>query len=203
MAVTRMNKHVLLFDLGGVVVPWVGLDALSKNHGLTRDAVIAKLSASEIFHAYEIGACDDETFLEEMIELFNMNISPENFASMWNSWVHPPFHNTLETLAALKSKYIIACLSNTNALHWEHLKAMFNLSDIFDYAFASHEISAAKPDDESYIIPLKSMGVLAADVTFFDDTLMNVEAAQKLGITAHHVDRTVGVLPTLTKLGII
>ncbi len=198
-----MTKPVLLFDLGGVIVPWVGFDALAEDNNMTREAVIARLAKSDIFNAYEIGECDDLTFLKEMVSLFEMDIAPQAFADIWNSWVLPPFPNTLQTLKSLKDNYIVACLSNTNALHWQHLNGMLDLNAVFDFAFASQQIKTAKPHPRSYQIPIEDMGVDPADVIFFDDTLPNVEAARAEGITTHHVDRHVGVIPTLKTLGII
>ena len=47
------------------------------------------------------------------------------------------------------------------------------------------------------------MKVAPADIWFFDDTLINVEAAIQAGMVAHHVDREVGVIPTLKRLGFL
>ena len=54
---------VLLFDLGGVIVRWTGLDALAKMTGITREDVVEKFGHSSVFSDYEIGLCDDETFI--------------------------------------------------------------------------------------------------------------------------------------------
>jgi len=196
-----IKKDVLLFDLGGVIVPWVGLEALADRENISREAIVEKLVRSDVFNAYEIGACDNQTFLHSLVDLFSLNISTDEAAHLWNSWVLPPYAGVIDTLQALKKKYTVACLSNTNDLHWQHLNHMFKTHEVFDFDFASYQIKAAKPDARSYEIPLEKMGIDAAQVTFFDDTLVNVEAARKLGMTAHQVDRTVGVMPTLKRLG--
>lgn len=198
-----MKKDILLFDLGGVIVPWVGLDALAEKNNLSRDAVIDRFARSDIAHAYETGQCDDDTFLREMLSLFEMSLEPHEFAQLWNSWVHPPYPGILAALQVLKGSYTIACLSNTNALHWAHLNQMFRTEELFDFDFASHLIHAAKPDPQSYLIPLEQMQAEASEVTFFDDTLDNVEAARALGISSHLVDRSQGVLPLLKHLNYI
>lgn len=196
-----MKKDVLLFDLGGVVVPWVGLEALARMQDTSRDVIVEKLAQMNIFNAYEIGECDNEEFLTALIDLFDMTISIDECAKLWNSWVLPPYIGVLKAIEVLKSKYTVACLSNTNDLHWEHLNKMFKTNELFDFDFASHEIKAAKPSALSYEIPLGVMGVEASCVTFFDDTLINVEAARNIGMVAYQVDRRVGVLPLLQKLG--
>lgn len=196
-----MTKPVLLFDLGGVVVPWVGLEALAQRENTDREAIVEKFAQLDVFNAYEVGDCKNEVFLQALITKFDLNISIPEAATLWNSWVLPPYEGVIEAIERLKGKYIVACLSNTNDLHWRHVNSLFNTSEVFDFDFASHEIKAAKPDQRSYKIPLEKMGVEASRVTFFDDTLINVEAARKIGMSAHQVNRSVGVLPTLKCLG--
>lgn len=198
-----MKKDVLLFDLGGVIVPWVGHDYLIERFDLSREDVIDRLSDSEIFNAYERGECSDVIFCQEMVSLFDFAISAEEFAELWTSWVLPPYPKTLETLAKLKPHYTLACLSNTNALHWAHLDDMLSLEDVFEYRFASQLMGVAKPDPLSFQIPLQEMNVLADQVIYFDDTIVNVKAARKAGIEAHHVDREKGVIPVLKSLKLV
>ena len=47
------------------------------------------------------------------------------------------------------------------------------------------------------------MNLAAQDVWFFDDTLVNIDAAKAIGIHAFHVDRNEGVLPVLNKLKLL
>jgi putative hydrolase of the HAD superfamily len=198
-----MKKDVLLFDLGGVIVPWVGIDSLMERQGVSRGTIVEMFAQSETFNAYEAGQCDDLTFSREMVELFDMDMPAEAFGALWNSWVHPPFPNTLETLKTLRQNYTLACLSNTNALHWAHLNEIIQLDEIFDYCFASHIIGVAKPAPRSFQIPLEKMDVSASDVVYFDDTTLNVEAAREQGIETYHVDRRKGVMPVLKALKLI
>lgn len=198
---TQTPPKVLLFDLGGVVVPWVGPELLAASHGLTRDAVMARFAGSDIFNAYERGHATNADFTAEFQGLFDL---PEkDIAALWNSYVKPPFPGVMAALTDLKTRFTTACLSNTNALHWAHLNTMFSTDATFHHAFASHEINEAKPDAQSYLKPLAQMGVAAEDVWFFEDTTANVKAARTLGMAVHHVDRTVGVMPVLRELGLI
>jgi len=197
-----VNKpKLLLFDLGGVIVPWVGFEALAASNGLSREAVAAKFEQSEICSAYERGRVDDDIFLKELGSLFDLET--HDIASLWNSWVLPPFPGVIKALEHLKSEFTIACLSNTNALHWIHLNEMFEIDIVFHHAFASHHIHAAKPDAQSYQIVLDTIGVEAEDVWFFEDTTVNVNAASDLGMIVHQINRTDGVLSTLKRLSLI
>jgi len=201
MAVTPAKPKILLFDLGGVIVPWVGLGALAELNNITRAEVAERFNASAVFSAFERGKASEAEFLTELRRVFTL--PDTDIAALWNSWVHPPYPGTLEALSDLKTRFTIACLSNTNSLHWAHLNAVFNLEDTFHFAFASHEIQEAKPDAASYLKPIKTMHCAVEDIWFFDDTLANIDGARAVGLTAFHVDREVGVGPLLQELSLI
>jgi len=198
---TDASPKVLLFDLGGVILPWVGPEALAASHGLTRAQVIDRFEGSEIFNAYERGEVENDVFTTELAKLFHLG--DVDVPTLWNSWVHPPFAGVIDALAKLKPHYTLACLSNTNALHWAHVNAMIDTEQVFHHAFASHEINIAKPDPQSYLIPLQEMGISADDVWFFEDTRVNINAAKEIGLIVHPVDRKLGVMPLLKRLDLI
>lgn len=193
----------LIFDLGGVIVRWTGIEALMEMTGRSRSDVLQIFKVNPIFQAYEIGRCDDDRFAAAMIESFNLDMDTVSFKRLWQSWVGQTYPDTKRVLAALRESFVTACLSNTNALHWERLKQFIETEDYFDYSFASHLIHAAKPTLESYTISIEKMGLTTSDIWFFDDTKVNIRAAQNFGIQAFHVDRNVGVLPTLERLELI
>ena len=196
------KPKVLLFDLGGVIVRWVGLDAVGEITGLSREAVSDRFAASKVFRDYETGRCDDDSFAKALITEFKLEMSLPAAKRLWNSWVQDCYAGTKEMLSTLRKDYSIACLSNTKALHWGHLQTHINIDKYLDYSFASHLIKAAKPKPESYQICIEKMGVNPSDIWFFDDTLMNIDAAASLGMKAFHVDRNVGVIPTLRDLAL-
>lgn len=201
MAVKPKLPTTLLFDLGGVIVPWVGMEALAEYNHLTRAQVSDRFDESEVFRAFERGHASEADFLTELPRFFNL---PDgDIAALWNSWVHPPYPGTLEALAALKQRFTLGCLSNTNSLHWAHLNEMFSTDETFDIPIASHELQEAKPDAACFLKALKRFDCKAESVWFFDDTLANITAARDVGLTAFHVDRAVGVLPLLRKLELI
>ena len=199
MAVSAKPK-ILLFDLGGVIVPWVGTEALAAAGNIAREQVAARFDNSEILRAYERGLVGDAEFLKELQLVFTL--PDTDIAALWNSWVHSPYPGILDVLARLKTRFTLGCLSNTNSLHWTHLNEIFDTHRVFDFPFASHHLQEAKPDSACYIKALKIMKTEAKDVWFFDDTLANIEAARTIGLTAFHVDRRVGVVPLLKELGL-
>ena len=194
---------VLLFDLGGVIVPWVGIIELSRITGLSEAEILAKASDSELAKAYEIGGCSTDEFLDDIIRMYGFKHDRTAFGRLWNEWVEPPYAGTRAAMLELKQQFTVACLSNTNESHWDYLKDQHNILDVFEPAYASHLLKAAKPDTRAWQLCLDDMNVTASDVWFFDDTQANIDAAQAMGIQSYHVERNVGVIPTLKSLGLL
>jgi len=194
---------VLLFDLGGVIVPWVGIIELSRMTGLSEADILAKASDSALAKAYEIGGCSTDEFLDDIIRMYGFKHDRAAFGRLWNEWVEPPYAGTRAAMLELKQRFTVACLSNTNESHWDYLKDQHNILDVFEPAYASHLLKAAKPDARAWQLCLDDMKVAASDVWFFDDTQANVDAAQAMGIQSYHVDRSVGVVPVLKTIGLL
>lgn len=195
--------EVLLFDLGGVIVPWVGIEALENLTSLTRDQVIHHFSNNSVFKKYEIGKCDDDLFAAELNSVFDLGLNIDATKKLWNSWVKSPYANTESILQTLRKTYKTACLSNTNSLHWNHLHTLMDMDTSFDIKFASQILNVAKPDANIYNFAVKALDVEPEKVLFFDDTIINVKAAADMGLQALHVDRAVGVVPKLKEIGLI
>lgn len=171
--------------------------------GLSREAVLKTFAESDIATAYEIGRCDDDVFINALISDFKLDMSPQAATRLWQIWVGETYAGTKQALTKLRKDYTLACLSNTNALHWAWLGNHIATDDYFDYSYASHLIHAVKPNPESYEIPIQDIGVNPGDIWFFDDTMANIEAAEIVGMKAFHVDRSIGVVPLLKELELL
>jgi len=55
-----------------------------------------------------------------------------------------------------------------------------------DAAVFSCEVDAVKPEEKIYRILCEALGCAADEIVFFDDTVANVEGAEKFGIHAFH-----------------
>ena len=102
---------------------------------------------------------------------------------------------------ALRAKYRVGCLSNTNAVHWAELT---DVQRLFDFCFASHLTGHMKPDYAAYEHALLELDAAPQSVYFFDDLAPNVAAARSLGMNAFQVNgaaeakaaaRAAGLLP--------
>jgi len=79
------KPKVLLFDLGGVIVRWVGIEQLAKLSGLTPEKVTSEISDCPIYQAYELGLCGDDIFARTVSDSFGLNMAVADFKALWNS----------------------------------------------------------------------------------------------------------------------
>lgn len=200
-AATR--PRVLLFDLGGVLVDWRGLRELQRISGLEAAEVRRRFVASDALRRYETGRCDRRTFAQAFVAEWRLGLSCEAFLALYAEWLGGPLPGVREALARLRGRYRLACLSNTNELHWPMMMRDMGLADSLDHCFASHLLQAAKPDPQIFRLVLERLGTGPDEVIFFDDGRDNLAAAESLGIESHLVDPLQGVRPTLDRLGIL
>ena len=97
--------------------------------------------------------------------------------------------------------YRLACLSNSNAAHWERSAPMRWLQQQLDVAISSHQLGLRKPDPAIFAVALDRLGAPADAVGYFDDLAANVAAATAAGLRAHHVDGIDALHARLAALG--
>src|SRR5262245_5808017 len=141
------KPKVLLFDLGGVLVDFVGLREAPKllPQPMDLSEFRRKWMASPALERFEAGRCSAMEFAREFIAEWGFDITPDSFLSVFDSWVREPFPGTFELLSALRGQHVLACLSNTNAVHWQRVLDDFGFRDALDRQFASHELGMVKP----------------------------------------------------------
>jgi putative hydrolase of the HAD superfamily len=77
------------------------------------------------------------------------------------------------------------------------------LGAAFDSHFVSHLTGRIKPDRQAFEHVLQSLGCRPAQVLFFDDNLLNIEAARTLGMHAVQVRGLVEAQRALIELEIL
>jgi len=196
-----MSIDVLLFDLGGVLVEFSGVQDVAP---LLRK----QLSEAEIWDRwrhcphtwqYGIGKLSREEFGERFVRDWDLNVSAKDFLREFRTWSKGLLPGAAELLAVLRPRFRLAALSNSNELHWERNTHDLGLTGLFEVSISSHQIGLCKPDPEAYLLVLERLGVPAEAVMFFDDVPAHVEAASALGIHAFQVNGVEGVRARLMK----
>jgi HAD superfamily hydrolase (TIGR01509 family) len=180
------RPQLLLFDLGGVLVENVGFERLNDllPVRMNNDQIKNKWLASPAVRAFELGVISPEVFAQRFLEEWQISLDASEFLTAFSSWPTGFYAGAGELLAGLGRRYRLACLSNSNALHW---KRFGGFREHFHLSLSSHLLGVIKPDPRCFVRAMQACGLPAEKIAFFDDSLANVASAGKLGMQAFHV----------------
>jgi HAD superfamily hydrolase (TIGR01509 family) len=195
--------QVLLFDLGGVVVDFDGIAPLLalSNGRLTREEARRFWLFSPSVRSFEIGKCTPEEFARGALAELGLELSPDFFLREFLAWDRGPMAGALELLDALRPRFLLACLSNNNELHWARLRAETRLAERFHRCYLSQEIGLIKPDGEIFEYVLRDLALPPAQILFLDDNPECVEAGRSAGLAACQVRGVQEARAALSSLG--
>jgi len=193
---------VICFDIGGVLVghcrSWLegcrraGVPA-REPEWLRSQAAIARRRA--VVQTYQRGQCTTAEYYADLAAALSGLYTVEEVASVHRAWLLEEYPGVEQLVRELNAdpRVTTACLSNTNAAHWEQLvpadgRSRFPSCVALQVRLASHRLGASKPDAEVFDIAQKRLGVAPREILFFDDGPANVEAALQAGWHAALVD---------------
>lgn len=187
-----MKPPVLLFDIGGVLLDFIGPEGLCAllNGRFTLDQVRRMWPGSPSLRKFELGKISEAQFAEEFTAEWDLGISPAAFLREFSTWARAPLAGALPLLDELRAVATLACLTNMNGAYWTRIRDDMGFGSRFDRCYASHEIGLLKPDAEAYLHVISDLSREPAEILFFDDTLNNVAAARALGIRAFQTNGT-------------
>jgi putative hydrolase of the HAD superfamily len=198
--------QVILFDLGGVLVDVENVAALQRLLGrpLPQDEVWQRwLTASAWVSTFESGQCSPEAFAAGIVAEWGLTATAETFLDDFRSWPVRLFPGVREMLALLAPHCTLACLSNTNSVHWPRIRDTLGLSGLLHRYYLSYEIGHLKPTRAAFEHVLADLGCAPHTVVFLDDNQLNVDAAQAVGLQAYRAVGIEEVQTALRSLGLL
>jgi putative hydrolase of the HAD superfamily len=195
---------VILFDLGGVLVELTGVPVMLEwtNHRYDEETLWEAWLNSPAVRYFEKGCSSPEQFADGLIEEMGLPVGRAEFIHRFREWPKGLFPGVPSLLEKLKATYTLACLSNSNGLHWPILMKEMKLEKMFRYRFASHLMKKVKPDRASFEYVLHHLGCQASSVLFLDDNVINVKSAREVGMNAYRVAGPQEIEQALGKAGI-
>lgn len=181
---TKSTAHWLVFDLGGVVIEanaeWF-LAALPQAE--QEQARMHGHELMNLFRVYEAdaGKGNESTLFNDMREILGSQISDQALASAIDAMLGQPIPEMYELIEECSERFQIACLSNTNHLHWPKILERYPVMKFFSPALASHELGLAKPNLAAFRKVEEIIDAHPEQITFFDDKQDNVNAALAAG----------------------
>ena len=122
----------------------------------------------------------------------------------WTDSIGAAYSGTIEILKQLKQAgYPLYGLSNWSAETFPYAREKYDFFDLFDDFVISGAVGQVKPDPEIFQIMLKKIGKPAEECLFIDDSLTNINQAQKMGFRTIHFQSPEQLATALHELKIL
>lgn len=177
----------VIFDLGRVIVPFDfarGYSRIAALTGLDQAEIPERIRPTGLVDRLESGAIEPREFVRQISEVLGLNCSYEEFCEIWSSIFLPATLIPEEMLAKIAPRFQLILLSNTNAIHFDMIRANYPHLRHFHALVLSHEVGAMKPSPRIYEQAVAAAGCLAEECFFTDDVAEYVEGARRYGIDA-------------------
>ena len=214
-----MSSHqieAVIFDIGRVLIDFEfdrAFNVASAASGIPAAEIRSRLFGKGDFSGYdreldvvafECGRITEREFHARVENTLKCKMPYDHFCMAWNGIFTQEIHSTIGIVHELRQRpdIKVGVLSNTNSLHYNHLRKRMTMFDEMDHVYLSHEIGCRKPDEQSYHHVLKQMNVAPQRSVFVDDLHENVVAAQKIGMKTIHATGPDAVHAGLKALGL-
>lgn len=176
----------LIFDLGQTLIPFDfgrGYEALEKLTGIPAAQIPGRIG-SGLVARFESGLVEPEDFVAQFSRQLGVELDYPRFCEIWSSIFLPDPLLPDELLGALKARYRLLLLSNTNAIHFKMLEQTYPLLRHFDDYVLSYRVKLLKPAPGIFREAIARAGCLPEECFYTDDIAAYVEAARREGMQA-------------------
>ena len=187
-----MIKNII-FDFGDVLINLDKAATLRELNRLGLGELDPELLG--LFHQYEKGILTTSGFMEQA-KAFFPGARSADLTAAWNAILldFPEYRlHYLESLAK-NASYRMFLLSNTNALHMDHVAQKMGKNqykrflNCFHHVYLSYEMQMRKPEPEIFQYVLDRHKLKPEETLFIDDTHENILVAAQLGISVWHIN---------------
>jgi glucose-1-phosphatase len=200
------SADVLLFDLGRVVldVDFSRVMQVWASHaGCTPDDLVARFVIDDSFRHHETGRISDAAYFHSLRTSLGVALSDSQFLEGWNAIFAGAVPGIAPLLSRAGERLPLYAFSNTNPAHVAHFSGTYaELLGHFREVYLSSTIGLRKPEAAAYNHVVRSIGVPASRILFFDDSAENIAGARASGLAAVHVKSSADVAGALAALGI-
>lgn len=179
----------VIFDVGRVIVRW---EPERLVHDIVGDAAEAERLSRDVINGTWFGWTDagmawEESVAKRTAEFPADATTIQTFVDRWDEAVPgliPGTEAIIEELHAAGTP--LYALTNFASDTFQRTKGRFSVFSRFRDIVVSGDEGTIKPDEAIYRMCLARANAKAEDCVFIDDTLVNIEAANRLGIHGLH-----------------
>jgi putative hydrolase of the HAD superfamily len=186
----------IIFDLGGVLMdidPQKTADLFAELSNTSPVNIIEIHNSNNFFKEYEMGLISDQAFRNHIRAFLNVDLTDEKIDEVWSEMLLGFPEGKIELLKNAKDKYRIFLLSNTNNIHRIKFEKVFkeltqsDIKDFFEKVHYSFEMNTRKPEPGIFDMVIVENDLHPDETILIDDSLPNIEAANKIGLKTRHV----------------
>jgi len=195
----------IIFDFGNVICSFDVDRFLAKLHawsGLDVETLRERIYGSRLHSRYERGEISSKEFHREVVRRIGMDVPIDELADRFSD-IFTPLESTHGLIRALKGKYRLGLLSNTNEWHFlRHIRKV-PVFPLFDSVTLSFEVGALKPEPEIYLDALRKLSLPPGECVFIDDIGRYADGAAAVGIRGIRYTGPAELVRELSGLGVI
>lgn len=190
-----MDKSIIIFDLGGVLINLhvsrcmkafealmgeqnmrlvLGMD--SQGEGVKAVSVASK----QLMADFERGLISPDHFISEILRFCHAGTTRQEVIDAWMAMLADLPAERLAFVDRLRAAgHKVYLLSNGNDLHFDFIDATYHLHDHFDGFFLSHKMHLAKPEAAIFRAVMAALPPTDKEIIFIDDIEINRLAARQ------------------------
>jgi HAD superfamily hydrolase (TIGR01509 family) len=199
----KTDIEAIIFDLGGVILN-LNYHATTKaffDLGFTDfDVLYSQAGQIGLFDKFETGSISEDEFFEELNRLGEKSLNKDLLINAWNEMLLDFNPKAMELIIALRSKYPVYLLSNTNETHYKKFIDIYknfsggsDFDALFEKTYYSHLFKKRKPNGETFLSILEDNKLEAQKTLFIDDSIQHVNGASSVGIKSFHLKENLDV----------
>ncbi|TQV86533.1 HAD family hydrolase [Aliikangiella coralliicola] len=182
----------VVFDLGNVVLDWNTnkiLDSLNVSQ-VDRELLKNRLFEHQDWLDMDHGIMSEQSVVTRVSKATNLETNIVEQALLTAKRSLLPIAQSIELMNDFhKAKIAMYCLSNMSVETYDFVKEQKFFSLFSGIVISGHE-KCMKPDTKIFEILLNRYKLLPSETFFIDDSLPNIKASEKLGMSGHHFKRT-------------
>jgi len=177
----------IIFDLGKVIIPFDfkrAYERIAPHCSYSTEQIPERLRTTDLVNRFECGAIEPEPFFDQLSRILELKVDFGEFQEIWGGIFLPETLVPASLISALRARYRMLVLSNTNVIHFELVREKYPIIALFHDHVLSYEVGAMKPSPAIYQEALRRAECAPDECFFTDDIPAYVEAARTHGMDA-------------------
>jgi glucose-1-phosphatase len=198
--------RTIIFDMGKVIIPFDfkrGYDRMAPLCSYAASEIPERLRSCDLVTTFEEGKIEPEAFVRQISDLLELKVGFDDFCDIWSAIFVPGTLISEEFLVALRQRYRLVLLSNTNAIHYKMVEQSYPLLRHFHHHVLSYRVGALQPSPAIYEEALRHADASPDECFFTDDIPAYVDGARAAGIDAVQFESQAQIERELRARGVV